>query len=708
MRWQKHAFAAITLATRKKQSTLSVGTLRRLLSAAALMTLCFSFAEMALAQTAAPAYSKEAMEQALGTKHHYDLYGIHFDFDKAVIQPDSNALLDDIATALKHFPKWRLRITGHTDSTGDAAYNEELSMNRANAIKQALVERGIDAARLETSGTGEKQPIASNDTPEGQALNRRVELVRLDVKPNILFIMGDDIGWFNIGAYHRGIMSGKTPNLDKLAAQGMLFTDYYAEASCTAGRANFITGEIPLRTGLTTVGQAGADVGLPAQACTLATALKAQGYATGQFGKNHLGDLNKYLPTVHGFDEFFGYLYHLDAMSDPYWFDYPQDWIDKTGPRNLVHCWATDVDDPTEMARWGKVGKQKIVDEGPLAPFPNMEGRQNWQEGRKAKYDMETFDEVLVENTKSFMDKAKQDGKPFFIWHNTTRMHVFTYISPKYQALMNYQSNYGLEEAGMAQLDESVGAILKHLEDIGEAENTIVIFSTDNGAEVFTWPDGGMTPFKATKGTVFEGGFRVPCIVRWPGHVKPGTVENGLFSGLDWFPTLMDAAGNPEIIDQLLKGVKLGDREYKNHLDGYDQIDLINGQGPSKRHELWYFGGPKLGALRLDDFKYQFYQQPLGWPGPKVVTDMPLIYNIRQDPFERTPSINGETLNNLGGGYMNDFYAREFWRFVLVQKTVADLAKTAIDYPPMQDPASFNLEAVKKQIDEMIKAHQGE
>ena len=535
-----------------------------------------------------------------------------------------------------------------------------------------------------------------------------MELVRLDVKPNILFIMGDDIGWFNIGAYHRGIMSGKTPNLDKLAAQGMLFTDYYAEASCTAGRANFITGEIPLRTGLTTVGQAGADVGLPAQACTLATALKAQGYATGQFGKNHLGDLNKYLPTVHGFDEFFGYLYHLDAMSDPYWFDYPQDWIDKTGPRNLVHCWATDVDDPTEMARWGKVGKQKIVDEGPLAPFPNMEGRQNWQEGRKAKYDMETFDEVLVENTKSFMDKAKQDGKPFFIWHNTTRMHVFTYISPKYQALMNYQSNYGLEEAGMAQLDESVGAILKHLEDIGEAENTIVIFSTDNGAEVFTWPDGGMTPFKATKGTVFEGGFRVPCIVRWPGHVKPGTVENGLFSGLDWFPTLMDAAGNPEIIDQLLKGVKLGDREYKNHLDGYDQIDLINGQGPSKRHELWYFGGPKLGALRLDDFKYQFYQQPLGWPGPKVVTDMPLIYNIRQDPFERTPSINGETLNNLGGGYMNDFYAREFWRFVLVQKTVADLAKTAIDYPPMQDPASFNLEAVKKQIDEMIKAHQGE
>jgi arylsulfatase len=527
-------------------------------------------------------------------------------------------------------------------------------------------------------------------------------------KPNILFIMGDDVGWFNIGAYHRGIMSGKTPNLDKLAAQGMLFTDYYAEASCTAGRANFITGEIPLRTGLTTVGQAGADVGLPDQACTLATALKSLGYATGQFGKNHLGDLNKYLPTVHGFDEFFGYLYHLDAMSDPYWFDYPQDWIDKVGPRNLVHTWATDKDDPTEMPRWGRVGKQKIVDEGPLAPFPKMAGLQNWQEGRKAKYDMETFDDVLVESSKAFMDKAKKDGKPFFIWHNTTRMHVFTYLSPKYQALMNPKDNYNLEEAGMAQLDDSVGALLKHLEDIGEADNTIVVFTTDNGAEVFTWPDGGMTPFRATKGTVFEGGFRVPCIIRWPGKVKPGTVENGIFSGLDWFPTLMAAAGNPDITDQLLKGVKLGDRTYKNHLDGYNQLDLLLGKGPSTRHELFYFGGPHLGAIRIDDLKFQFFQQPYGWPGEKTTTDMPTIVNIRQDPFERTPSIRGQTLNDLGGGYMNDFYAREFWRFVLVQQAVAKLAETAIDYPPMQAPATFNLDAVKKKIEEMMKEHEGQ
>jgi arylsulfatase A-like enzyme len=527
-------------------------------------------------------------------------------------------------------------------------------------------------------------------------------------KPNILVIMGDDVGWYNIGAYHQGIMSGKTPNLDKLAAEGMRFTDYYAEASCTAGRANFITGELPIRTGLTTVGQAGADVGLPDQAVTLATVLKLLGYATGQFGKNHLGDLNKYLPTVHGFDEFFGYLYHLDAMSDPYWFDYPQDWIDKTGPRDLIHSYATDVDDPTVMPRWGKVGKQRIVDEGPLAPFPNMAGRQQWQEGRKAKYDMETFDNVLVDASKGFMDKSKRDGKPFFIWHNTTRMHVFTYIPPKYQAMMNSTSNYGLEEAGMAQMDDSIGDLLKHVQDIGEAENTIVIFTTDNGAEVFTWPDGGMTPFRATKGTTFEGGFRVPAIIRWPGKVKPGSVENGILSGLDWLPTLAAAAGNSEITDQLLKGVQLGDRTYKNHLDGYNQMDLLLGKGPSARHELFYFGGPKLGAIRIDDFKYQFLQQPYGWPGEKTTTDMPTIVNIRQDPFERTPSIRGETLNNLGGGYMNDFYAREFWRFVSVQQRVAELAQTAIEFPPMQAPASFNLEAVKAQVEEAIKAHEGQ
>jgi arylsulfatase A-like enzyme len=315
---------------------------------------------------------------------------------------------------------------------------------------------------------------------------------------------------------------------------------------------------------------------------------------------------------------------------------------------------------------------------------------------------------VLVEHSKGFMDKAKKAGKPFFLWHNTTRMHVWTFLSDKYQAMMNSKTNFGLEEAGMKQLDDSVGAIMKHLEDIGEADNTLLIFSTDNGAEVFTWPDGGMTPFKGAKGMATEGAFRVPCIARWPGKIKPGTVQNGLFSGLDWFPTMVAAAGNSKITEELLKGVKLGDRTYKNHLDGYNQMDLLLGKGPSKRHELWYFAGPRLGAVRLDDMKFQFFQQPYGWAGPKNTTDMPSLVNLRQDPFERTPNLNGETWVNSSPAYTNDFFAREFWRFVLVQERVVELAKTAIDYPPMQDPASFNLDAVKKQIESMIKNKPGQ
>jgi arylsulfatase len=310
-------------------------------------------------------------------------------------------------------------------------------------------------------------------------------------KPNIIFIMGDDIGWFNIGAYHRGMMAGTTPNLDKLAAEGMMFTAYYAEASCTAGRANFITGELPIRTGLTTVGQAGATVGMPAQAPTIATALKAMGYATGQFGKNHLGDRNEYLPTVHGFDEFFGYLYHLDAMEDPFHRNYPQELRDKVGPRNILHTLATETDDPTIDPRWGKVGKQKITDEGPLPPHP-IDG---------IKYDMETFDEVVRDKTIAFIDKAKAAGKPFFVWMNPTRMHIITHLSDKYQGMRNAQNGWSIQEAGMAQLDDVVGAVMQHLKDQGLDGNTIVVFSTDNGAENFTWPDGGQTPFAGAKGT---------------------------------------------------------------------------------------------------------------------------------------------------------------------------------------------------------------
>ena len=586
------------------------------------------------------------------------------------------------------------------DNSQDAAQRK----NKGVARRDLLLSGATLAAATALPGTGfTRQAQAQQQVP--------APALRPGQRPNIVFIMGDDVGWFNIGAYHRGMMSGKTPNLDRLAQQGVLFTDYYAEASCTAGRAAFITGEIPLRTGLTTVGQAGADVGMPAQACTIATALKAQGYLTGQFGKNHLGDLNKFLPTLHGFDEFFGYLYHLDAMSDPYWYSYPRDvaFYQKYGPRNLVRSYATDVDDPTVMPRWGRVGKQRIEDEGPLAPFPDMSNVPNMWEGfGKAKYDMTTFDEVLVDNSKRFMDRAKKEGKPFFLWHNTTRMHVWTFLSPKYRAMMNSETNFGLQEAGVKQMDDAIGALLRHLEDIGEADNTIVVFSTDNGAEVFTWPDGGMTPFKGTKGTAYEGGFRSPCIVRWPGKIKPGTVQNGLFSSLDWFPTMVAAAGNPNIVEQLKKGVSLGDRNYKNHLDGYNQVDLLQDKGPSARQEYFYFAGPHLGAIRIGDFKFQFFRQPEGWTGQKTTTDMPGIINIRQDPFERTPSINQENLNNLGGGYMNDFYAREFWRFVMVQEKVADLAKTAIEFPPMQDPASFNLEAVKQQIDATIKNKPGQ
>ena len=356
-------------------------------------------------------------------------------------------------------------------------------------------------------------------------------------KPNIVVIMGDDIGMWNIGAYHRGMMAGRTPNLDKIAKEGMLFTDYYAEASCTAGRANFITGELPIRTGMTTVGQAGAPIGLPAEAVTIATVLKSMGYATGQFGKNHLGDKNEFLPTVHGFDEFFGYLYHLDAMEDPAHPNYPQNLLNVVGPRNMVHSWATDKDDPTEMPRWGKIGKQRIEDAGPLYPKR-----------------METVDDEIRDLAINFMDKAKKDGKPFFVWLNPTRMHIVTHLSPKYEAMRNSENGWSEEEAGMAQLDDDVGLVMKKLKDMGVDDNTIVVFTTDNGTEVFTWPDGGQTPFAQSKGTVLEGGFRVPAILRWPGHVPADSVQNGIFSGLDWLPTFVAAAGNPNITEELLKG----------------------------------------------------------------------------------------------------------------------------------------------------------
>jgi arylsulfatase len=505
-------------------------------------------------------------------------------------------------------------------------------------------------------------------------------------QPNIVVIMGDDIGWFNVGAYNQGIMASKTPNLDQLAANGMRFTDYYAEASCTAGRANFITGELPIRTGLTTVGQAGSPIGIPAEAPTIATALKAMGYSTGQFGKNHLGDLNQFLPTVHGFDEFFGYLYHLDAMEDPSHRNYPQALKDTVGPRNMVHSWATTTDDATTQPRWGKIGKQKIEDAGPLYPKR-----------------METVDDEIRDMALSFIDKAHTDGKPFFLWLNPTRMHVVTHLSEKYDSMRNSENGWSIQEAGMAQLDDVVGSVMKKLKDMGVDDNTIVIFTTDNGAENFTWPDGGQTPFAGGKGTALEGGFRVPAILCWPGKVPAGKVQNGITSGMDWFPTLVAAAGNPNIVDELKQGKQMGDQRYKVHLDGYNQMDMITGKGPSARHEIIYFTESTLSAVRIDDYKYRFTDQPDGWLGATLKVDWPILVNLRLDPFERT----GIPTSTAGSLAFYNWFVYEFWRFQFVQKEIEKVAQSAIEFPPMQKGASFNLEAVKAQI-EAARQHMGQ
>jgi arylsulfatase len=369
-------------------------------------------------------------------------------------------------------------------------------------------------------------------------------------------------------------------------------------------------------------------------------------------------------------------------MEDPSHPNYPQDLKDKVGPRNMVHCWATDTDDATVDPRWGKVGKQKIVDCGTL--YPDR---------------METVDDEILDAALNFIDKAKSEKKPFFCWLNPTRMHVVTHLSDKYEKMRTPENNWSISEAGMAQLDDIVGGVLKKLKDEGLDENTIVMFTTDNGAENFTWPDGGQTPFAGGKGMVLEGGFRAPCMVRWPGNVPAGKVCNEIFSGLDWFPTFVAAAGNPNIVGELKAGKQLGHRKYKVHLDGYNQLDLITGKGPSKRHEIFYFAEGTLGAVRVNDFKYRFIDQPGGWLGGTVKVDWPILTNLRLDPFERT-GLTG-SLNYYS------FFAYQFWRFVLVQEVVAKAAESAVEFPPMQKGASFNLEAVKEQIQKAAAAHAG-
>jgi arylsulfatase len=474
-------------------------------------------------------------------------------------------------------------------------------------------------------------------------------------RPNILVIMGDDIGMWNVSAYHRGMMGGSTPNIDRIASQGMLFMEYYGEQSCTAGRAAFITGQHPYRTGLLTVGLPGAKIGLQKEDPTIAELLKPLGYTSGQFGKNHLGDRDEFLPTVHGFDEFYGNLYHLNAEEEPEDEDYPKDpaFRKQFGPRGVLDCTADGG----------------CTDTGPLT--------------RKR---METMDDDFVGRSMQFMEKAVKAGKPFFVWTNTTRMHVWTRLAPKWQG----KSGYGLYADGMMEHDYDVGLLLKKLDDLKIADNTIVIYTTDNGAQTFTWPDGGMIPFRGFKGTTWEGGFRVPTIVRWPGKVKPGVVEPGMFSAMDWMPTLLAAAGVPDVKEQLLKGYKAGDNAFKVHLDGYNQLDLLQGKGKSRREEFFYFSDAQtLNALRWGDWKIHFTVMEDWINGRITKPTLPKFVNLKQDPFERAM-------------VDSDMYLRweldKLWLLVPVQQKVGAFVASFREFPPRQRSASFNVDQVMEQI----------
>jgi arylsulfatase A-like enzyme len=410
-------------------------------------------------------------------------------------------------------------------------------------------------------------------------------------KPNILVIMADDIGYWNISAYNRGMMGYRTPNIDRIANEGGLFTDYYGQQSCTAGRSAFITGQTPMRTGLLKVGLPGAKEGLSDKDPTLADLLKPLGYMTGQFGKNHLGDRNEFLPTVHGFDEFFGNLYHLNAEDEPEHPDYPKntEFRLRFGPRGVLRCTATTTDTPGEDPRFGPRGKQNCEDTGALD-----------------KKRMETVDQEFLDATLNFIDRANRDKKPFLAWFNPSRMHIWTRLKPEAQG----KTGLGLYSDGMVEHDAQVGQLLKKLDDLGIANNTIVIYTTDNGAETFTWPDGGTTPFRGEKNTNWEGGYRVPALIRWPGKVQPHTEINDVFSAEDWVPTLVAAAGEPDIKEKLLNGYDVGGKSFKVHLDGYDQGDLLAGKGPDKRREFFYWTDDgDLAAIRYDQYKVVFLEQ---------------------------------------------------------------------------------------------------
>ena len=479
-------------------------------------------------------------------------------------------------------------------------------------------------------------------------------------KPNILIIWGDDIGWFNVSAYNHGVMGYRTPNIDRIAKEGAMFTDWYGQQSCTAGRAAFITGQSPIRTGLTKVGLPGADLGLRAEDPTIADIMKSLGYVTGQFGKNHLGDRDEFLPTVHGFDEFFGNLYHLNAEEEPENPDYPKDpeFKKKFGPRGVLHCWA-NPDGTT----------QKIEDTGPLT--------------RKR---METVDEEFLDASLKFIDKAHKDGKPFFVWWNSTRMHIWTHLKKESEG----KTGLGVYPDGMVEHDGHVGKLLAKLDELGITDDTIVMYSTDNGAEVMSWPDGGSTPFRGEKDTNWEGGWRVPCAIRWPGVIKPGTLSNEIFSHTDMLPTLAAAGGDPDIVEKLKKGYKAGNKTFKVHIDGYNLLPFLKGEvkeNPRKAFLYWSDDGD-LMALRAGNWKVTFMEQRAHgfdvWKEPLVPLRAPDLYNLRSDPFER-----GKEEGTL---FYGKWMADRAFMLVPAQAIVGEFLKTFQEFPPRQKPASFSID----------------
>jgi arylsulfatase len=502
-----------------------------------------------------------------------------------------------------------------------------------------------------------------------------------DKKPNIVIIWGDDIGQSDISAYSMGLMGFRTPNIDRVAKEGMIFTDYYAEQSCTAGRASFITGQSGLRTGLTKVGLPGATLGLQKEDPTIAEMLKPLGYATGQFGKNHLGDRNEFLPTVHGFDEFYGNLYHLNAEEEPELPDYPKDpkFRAQFGPRGVMDCKASTTDDPAVDPRFGKVGKQVCKDTGPLT-----------------KKRMETIDDDTVKRAVDFIQRQNKAGKPFFVWVNTTHMHLRTHTKPESLGQAGrWQSPY---HDSMIDHDKNVGQVLKALDDLGIADNTFVMYSTDNGPHMNTWPDGAMTPFRNEKNSNWEGAYRVPAMVRWPGKIKPGQVSNEIVAHHDWLPTLVAIAGDPDVKDKLLKGYKVGDMSYRVHLDGDNLVPYLTGKTPKSPREsfLYINDDQQLTGLRYDNWKIVFMEQRVPgtlriWAEPFTTLRVPKIFNLRTDPYERA---------DVTSNTYYDWLMDHVFLLVPAQDYVGQYLMTFKDYPQRQKAASFNLDEVMEKLKE--------